>query len=327
MKSSLSQFPNLRLRRLRSTPSIRQLFNETKPHPSNLVAPFFVREDSKTRTFSALPDHPQYNVSDLLKHLEGFVKKGGQAIILFGIPNKKDPMASEAYNTRGVIQKAVRQIKEAFDEKLVVMTDLCFCEYTDHGHCGILQGDELDNDATLQVIAKTAVSQAQAGSDIIAPSGMTDGQVKTIRAALDKEGFKNTLILSYAAKFASTLYGPFREMAESTPSFGNRKTYQMNPSNTREALREIALDVEEGADCVMVKPAMFYLDVLTRAKEKFDLPLAAFQVSGEAWMIEEYAKRGFAKREDLILESLTAIKRAGADLIITYFTEELLLKK
>ena len=353
------KFPQTRLRRLRSSPAIRHIFTETHFHKSSLVAPFFVTENKTTRTLGSLPSHPQYALSDLLGRLDGFVKKGGKSIILFGLPRRKDTNASEAYSDDGVVQNAVRQIKNSFGSDLVVMTDLCFCEYTDHGHCGILKdvarsklkvarqnkilkkanalssnlqlatcnlqpSCDVDNDATLKIIAKTAVSQAQAGADIIAPSGMMDGQIKTIREALDANDCKDTLILSYAAKYASSLYGPFRDLAQSKPGFGNRKGYQMNPANAREALREIALDVEEGADMAMVKPASFYLDVLAKARARFDLPLAAFQVSGEAWMIEQYAKNGFAKRQDIVLESITAIKRAGADLIISYFTEELL---
>ncbi len=323
-KLSQEKFPQTRLRRLRTSPALRDIFGETNLRKSSLVAPFFVTENKATKTVASFPNHPQYSLSDLLRHLEGFAGKGGKSIILFGIPNKKDARASGSYAAGGIIQSAIRKIKSNFGSDLIVMSDLCFCEYTYHGHCGILKARAVDNDATLEIIAKTAVSQAKAGADVIAPSGMMDGQIKTIREVLDKNNFKDTLILSYAAKFASGLYGPFRDLVQSKPGFGDRKSYQMNPANAREALREIALDVEEGADMAMVKPASFYLDILAKARAKFDLPLAAFQVSGEAWMIEQYAKHGFAEREKIILESLLAIKRAGADLIISYFAEELL---
>ncbi|MBI4062829.1 MAG: porphobilinogen synthase [Elusimicrobia bacterium] len=322
----------VRLRRLRQNPVIRAAFQENRLSKEQLMAPLFVREGSQTKPSGTLPGHPQRSLPDLLKYLESFAKKGGRSVIVFGIPAKKDALGTGAYASNGIVQKAIRAIKKNYGEDLVVAADLCFCEYTDHGHCGVLRKRSgvltpnfyVDNDATLDLIGKTSVSLAEAGADIVAPSGMIDGMVAKIRSSLDRQNFKETIILSYAAKYASTLYGPFRELAQSKPSSGDRKSYQMNPANAREALREMALDAREGADILMVKPALFYLDILAKAREEFDLPLAAFQVSGEAWMIEQYARSGMAKREDAILESLMAIRRAGADLIITYFAEEAL---
>ncbi|MBI4369806.1 MAG: porphobilinogen synthase [Elusimicrobia bacterium] len=344
----------MRLRRWRRTAALRAIMTQTRLQREELMAPFFIREENTSQIVSKLPNHPQHNLHDLLKAIEKFTHSGGKSIILFGIPKSKDSLATGAHGFNGIIQRALREIKKTFSHDIAVAADLCLCEYTDHGHCGILkriahrasrvarsknsapfssnskratrnaQLFTIDNDATLDILRKTAVSLAHAGADIIAPSGMMDGQVTAIRESLDENNFKDTLILSYAAKYASTLYGPFRELAESKPSFGDRKSYQMNPANSDEALREIALDIQEGADIVMVKPAMFYLDAIERAKSTFNWPLAAFQVSGEAWMIEQYAQSGMARREDAILESTLAIKRAGANLIITYFAQELL---
>ncbi|MBI2070844.1 MAG: porphobilinogen synthase [Elusimicrobia bacterium] len=313
-----------RPRRLRRTPALRAMVQETRLAKDQLMAPLFVREGPESKTVGQLPNHPQRCLSDLLRHLETFVKKGGRSVILFGIPDNKNPEATGAWHEKGIIQNAVRAIKKSFGDELVVAADLCFCEYTDHGHCGVLTGERVDNDATLELIAKTAASLAQAGADIVAPSAMMDAQVATIRQSLDRNNFKETIILSYAAKYASTMYGPFRELAQSTPGFGDRKSYQMNPANAEEALREIRLDIEQGADMVMVKPALPYLDIIARAKQTFSHPMAAFQVSGEAWMLEQYAQSGMARRQDVLMESLLSIRRAGADLIISYFTEEVL---
>lgn len=323
-----------RLRRLRQHPLARALAQETRLSKGHLIAPFFVREGSQDKLSSRLAAHPQRSLANLLRHLEGFAKQGGRHLILFGIPGAKDARASGAWDAQGIVQQTLRAIKKNFGPDLLAIADLCFCEYTDHGHCGILSREtgngkretnwHVDNDATLKLAGKTAVSLAEAGADIVAPSGMMDGQVAAIRKALDSQGFQDIPILAYAAKYASTLYGPFRELAESTPGFGDRKGYQMNPANSDEALREIRLDIEEGADWVMVKPALFYLDIIRRAKDQFHHPLAAFQVSAEAWMIEQYAQSGMAKREDVIMESHLAIRRAGAGAIISYFTEELL---
>ncbi len=337
----------VRLRRLRQSALWRSLVQETRISKDQLMLPIFVRHGHENKLSSRLPNHPQRSLSDLLRYLEGFVRKGGRNIILFGIPQKKDAVAGEAYSPDGIVQQALVAITKAFGSDLLKAADLCFCEYTDHGHCGILKKNssqfpvlssgqnpkpgthhpcayDVDNDATLELAAKTAVSLAGAGADLVAPSGMMDGQVAAIRGGLDRQDFKNTPILAYSAKYSSTLYGPFRELAQSTPSFGDRKSYQMNSANTDEALREIALDIEEGADIVMVKPALFYLDIIRRAKEKFSHPLAAFQVSAEAWMVEQYAASGMAKRADVIIESTLAIRRAGADCVISYFTDELL---
>lgn len=326
-------FPSVRLRRLRQTSALRALMQETRLHAGDLIAPFFIREQGPTKRLQALPAHPQWSLRDGLVEMENFLRSGGKTILLFGIPAKKDPLAQEAYNPKGIVQQTLRAVKKQFGSDLVVAADLCFCEYTNHGHCGVLtrrkngkhrQAATVDNDATLKIIAQTAISLAAAGADIVAPSGMMDGQVKTIREAMDSQGFKHNIILSYAAKYASSLYGPFRELAQSTPSFGDRKTYQMNPAQARMALREMELDFNEGADILMVKPAGFYLDILARARQRFNCPLAAYQVSGEAWMIEAYVKAGMAQREDVILESTLAIKRAGADLVISYFAQDLL---
>ncbi len=245
------------------------------------------------------------------------------SVLLFGIPSKKDAVGSQAYALSGIVQQALRALKKTMPEVMVI-SDLCFCEYTSHGHCGIIQKGDVDNDATLALIAKTAVAQARAGADIIAPSGMMDGMVKTIRHALDKNGFKNTLIMSYAAKYASAFYGPFREAAESAPRFGDRHSYQMNPANAEEALREVALDIEEGADIVMVKPALAYLDIIHRVKEKFHIPVAAYNVSGEYAMVKAAARNGWIDEKKITKEILTAIRRAGADWIITYHAKKYL---
>ena len=321
----------MRMRRLRSNPAIRSIVTETRLYKDDLIAPVFVNETRQTKRVASLPNHPQWCMSDYLKHLERFAMMGGKTVLLFGIPAKKDPLGKQAYGSKGVVQEALRAARKQFGHDLVLAADLCFCEYTDHGHCGILRKANgkgnvvsVDNDATLTITAKTAVSLAEAGADIVAPSGMMDGHARAIREALEADGFKDTLLMSYSAKYSSGLYGPFRDVAESAPSAGDRRGYQMHPASSKQAMREIALDVAEGADIVMVKPAMFYLDIIAKAKASFDVPLAAYQVSGEAWMVDAYAKAGMARREDIVLESVLAVKRAGADLIITYFAEELL---
>lgn len=272
-----------------------------------------------------MPGHFQYSIDTLLPRAREARSLGIAAVILFGLPEKKDPRGSGAYAKNGVIQKAARALKEALPD-LVVIADLCFCEYTDHGHCGIVKKQKgswmLDNDSTLELIAQTAVSQARAGADVIAPSAMMDGQVKVIRQALDQDGFSGTPILSYAAKYASSFYGPFREAAQSPPQFGDRSSYQMDPANFEEALREVSLDLEEGADMVMVKPALAYLDVLKTVKENFPVPAAAYSVSGEFAMVKAAAQKGWIDEKKLALEMLTSIRRAGADFIITYYALE-----
>ncbi|MFH1724811.1 MAG: porphobilinogen synthase [Elusimicrobiota bacterium] len=315
-------FPTHRPRRLRVTPGMRALVRETVLTPADFVMPFFVRPGKGVKKpISSMPGHFQYSVDELAKVVPEVEGLGVPAVILFGIPDRKDEHASGAYAPKGIVQEALRAVKEAAPD-LVAVADLCFCEYTDHGHCGVVRraggGFILDNDATLDLVAKTAVSQAKAGADVVAPSGMIDGQVATIRGALDGAGLRDTAILAYSAKYSSAFYGPFRDAAESPPQFGDRSTYQMDPANVREALREVALDVEEGADMVMVKPALAYLDVLAAVRERFGLPTAAYSVSGEFSMIRAAAERGWMNERKTALEALTAIKRAGADFIITY---------
>ncbi len=315
-------FPVQRPRRLRSTPALRALVRETELSPKDFVLPLFVRPGrNQKRPISSMPGHFQYSVDEVVKVAGQAERLGIPAVILFGIPDKKDAKASGAYAANGIVQQAAKAIK-AKHPKLILIADLCFCEYTSHGHCGIVKDGEVLNDPTIELAAKTAVSQAKAGFDIVAPSGMMDGQVRAMRKALDESGHKDTPILAYAAKYASAFYGPFREAAESPPSFGDRSTYQMDPANFAEALREVALDVDEGADMVMVKPAMPYLDVLRAVKTKFNLPTAAYQVSGEFAMIKAAAKNGWIDEKKVALESLTSIKRAGADFILTYYALE-----
>ena len=288
----------------------------------NLVYPLFaVPGKGVKKPINSMPGNFQMSVDHLVKEVQKTKDLGIPAVLLFGIPDQKDEVASGALAKDGIIQQAVRRIKDKVPDILVI-TDLCLCEYTSHGHCGMLDGHEVDNDPTLEVLAETAVSQARAGADMVAPSAMMDGQVGAIRDALDEEGFDHIPIMAYSAKYASCFYGPFREAAESAPQFGDRKAYQMDPPNSDEAIREISLDVEEGADIIMVKPALAYLDVIRRAREEFDLPLAAYNVSGEFAMIKAAANLGWLDGERAMMETLTAIKRAGADIILTYFAQE-----
>ena len=316
-------FPAQRLRRLRATGALRSLVRETTLAPDDFVMPFFVRPGKgEKRPIRSLPGHFQYSVDQLVRAAGPVVAAGVPAVILFGIPDKKDAQASGAFAADGIVQKAARALKARYPD-LCVMADLCFCEYTDHGHCGIIKKNgAVANDETLALAAKTAVSQAQAGCDVIAPSGMMDGQVGAIRRALDNEGLGMTPILAYAAKYASAFYGPFRDAAESPPSFGDRSGYQMDPANAREALRETALDVAEGADMVMVKPALAYLDILRQVRDTFGLPTAAYSVSGEFAMTKAAAANGWIDEKKVALESLTSIRRAGADFILTYYALE-----
>lgn len=314
-------FPIHRPRRLRASENLRRLVRETRLEPSNLVLPLFVVEGEGIRKeISSMPGNYQMSVDHLVRECEQVQALGIGGIILFGIPRHKDESASEAYNPAGITQEAVRAIKSAVPQLLVV-TDVCNCEYTSHGHCGKVVEGDVDNDATLEWLASAAVTHAQAGADIVAPSDMMDGRVAAIRAALDAAGFASTPILSYAAKYASAYYGPFREAAESAPQFGDRRGYQMDPANTREAMREIELDIEEGADMIMVKPAMPYLDIIRLARDNFDAPLAAYQVSGEFSMIMAAARNGWIDLDRAMMESLTSIRRAGADFILTYFAK------
>jgi porphobilinogen synthase len=307
------------MRRLRASESLRNLVRETHLEPSQFIFPLFVVEgEGVRREIGSMPGNYQLSIDELLKECETTERLGIGGVMLFGIPSQKDEAASGAYDENGIVQQAVRALKHALP-KLVAITDVCNCEYTSHGHCGKVVDGDVDNDATLEWLAAAAVSHARAGADIVAPSDMMDGRVGAIREALDGAGFAQTPILSYAAKYASCFYGPFREAAESTPQFGDRRSYQMDPANAREAMREIALDLEEGADMIMVKPAMPYLDILRMARDSFDEPLAAYQVSGEFSMITAAVRNGWIDRDRAILESLTSIRRAGADMILTYF--------
>ncbi len=320
-------FPATRLRRLRINPLVRSRIEETDLSAKRIIAPLFVRPGRGVRVpITSMPGQFQMSVDELVREARILSRRGIKSLLLFGIPAKKDAVGSEAYAASGIVQQAVRALKKALPEALVI-TDLCFCEYTSHGHCGIVKHGDVDNDGTLKLIAKTAVAQARAGADIIAPSGMMDGMVKTIRQALDKGGFKNTLIMSYAAKYASAFYGPFREAAESAPRFGDRHGYQINPANAGEALREVAEDVAEGADIVMVKPALAYLDIIRRVKETFLVPVAAYNVSGEYAMVKAAGQKGWIDEKKAAREILTGIRRAGADWIITYHAKDLLLSR
>lgn len=316
-------FPEHRMRRLRRTKTLRRMVRETRLSVDNLVLPMFVTYGRGVRnTIASMPGHFQLSVDELVRDCREVVELGIPAVILFGIPERKDLLGTAAYDDKAPVQQAVRALKKEYGEELVVITDVCLCEYTDHGHCGMVEKGQVLNDATLELLAKQAVSHARAGADIIAPSDMMDGRVGFIREELDEAGFEDTPILAYSAKFASSYYGPFREAAQSAPKFGDRKAYQMDPPNAREALVEMTLDLEEGADILMVKPALPYLDILRVARDEFECPLAAYQVSGEFAMIEAAAQRGWVDREGAIMESLVAIRRAGADLILTYFAKD-----
>jgi porphobilinogen synthase len=307
---------------MRGSDAIRRLVRETRLSPEDFVYPLFVVHGSGVRNaIPSMPGQAQLSVDQLPAEAQELRALGIRAVLLFGIPESKDEQASEAYAPDGIVQQAVRALKQV-DADLLVITDVCLCEYTSHGHCGIVKDGDVDNDATLPLLARTALSHAQAGAGMVAPSAMMDGQVAAIRQALDENGFAQTPIMAYAAKYASAFYGPFREAAESTPQFGDRCGYQMDPANAREALREIESDVAEGADIVMVKPALAYLDVIARARQRFDLPLAAYNVSGEYAMIKAAAANGWLDERRVVLEVLTAIKRAGADIVITYHAKE-----
>jgi porphobilinogen synthase len=322
-------FPEYRARRLRRTAPLRALVRETRLSADQLVYPLFVVPGKKVRQpVVSMPGVFRVSVDNLAAEAEELLALGINSVILFGIPEKKDGAGSGAHAKDGIVQRAIKQLKRSAPQ-LVVITDVCLCEYTDHGHCGFLVDNEVDNDATLEILAETALSHARAGADMVAPSDMMDGRIAEIRAALDENGFEMVPIMSYAVKYASAFYGPFRDAAESTPQFGDRRGYQMDPANVREALREATLDTEEGADILMVKPALAYLDIIARLREEFDLPIAAYQVSGEFAMIKAAAANGWIDGERAMEESLLAIRRAGADIIITYFAKEMaaLLKK
>lgn len=318
----MSEFPKLRLRRLRKHDALRRMFEETTLEVKNFVYPLFaVPGKGIKKEIGSMPGNFHWSVDTLLKEAESAARLGIPAVLIFGLPESKDELGSGAYSKNGTVQKAVRALKSAVPE-LIVITDVCLCDYTSHGHCGVVKDGDVDNDATLELLAKTALSQAEAGADIVAPSDMMDGRVKAIREHLDGNKFQDISILSYSAKYASCFYGPFREAAGSTPQFGDRRSYQMNPPNAREALREIELDIQEGADIVMVKPALAYLDIIRRARDAFNHPLAAYNVSGEYSMVKAAAQKGWIDEKMAVLEILTSIKRAGADIIITYHAKE-----
>jgi porphobilinogen synthase len=324
---SIPEFPNVRSRRLRHNPLIRDLVRETALAPTDFILPLFVRPGKGIKKeIASMPGNFQLSVDRLADEVGPAVDLGIRALILFGIPARKDATGSSALENDGIVQQALGALRETFKDRILLITDECFCEYTDHGHCGVLSKQsgrlDLDNDATLPLLAKQCVSHAKAGADLVAPSGMLDGMVKTIRAGLDEAGFSHLPILSYAAKYASAFYGPFRDAAESPPQFGDRGSYQMDPANSDEALREVALDLAEGADIVMVKPALAYLDIIRRVKERFGVPVAAYNVSGEFAMVKAAAQKGWIDERRVALEILTSIKRAGADMILTYFAKD-----
>ena len=318
----MAGFPQVRLRRLRTNEAIRSLVRENHVSVSNLIYPLFVVEGKKIKQdISSMPGIHRFSPDMLEPEVKEIASLGIPAVILFGIPQHKDDVGSQAYTADGVIQQAIRMIKKAVPQLLIV-TDVCLCEYTSHGHCGVIKGDCILNDETLPMLARMALSHVEAGADIVAPSDMMDGRVKTIRECLDSNGFSNIPILAYSAKYASGFYGPFREAAESTPQFGDRRSYQMDSPNAREAMREIEQDINEGADIIMVKPALPYLDIIRMARDRFNVPLAAYNVSGEYAMLKAAVQNGWLDEKRVVLEALTSIKRAGADIIITYFARE-----
>jgi porphobilinogen synthase len=316
----MSDFPEVRLRRFRRNPTLRALVRETRLSLDQFVMPLFVAPESLRN--EQLPGMARYSLEDVIREVEELVRLGVQAVILFGIPDEKDEQATGAWEDDGIVQRALRALRPRFPE-LVLMTDVCLCEYTSHGHCGVIVDGEVHNDQSLELLVRTAVSHVEAGADVVAPSDMMDGRVGAIREALDDRSFETTPILAYSAKYASAFYGPFREAADSTPAFGDRRGYQMDPANVREALREAELDIEEGADAIMIKPALPYLDVIRAVRESFDVPIAAYNVSGEYAMVKAAAQSGWLDERQAALESLTAIKRAGADLIVSYWTKDL----
>lgn len=316
-------FPALRMRRLRKTPVIRELVQEVTVSKSDLIQPIFVEEAlSSNAPIASMPGQERLSKSFVEREIDTLIDHGLLAVLVFGIPKVKDATGSGASAAEGIVQKTISQIKDRFEDQVAVFSDVCMCQYTSHGHCGIVRDGEIVNDETLENLGQIAVSHAEAGADVVAPSAMIDGQVKSIRTALDDVGFKNTGIMGYSAKHASSFFGPFREAAFSSPKFGDRKTYQMDYSNPEQALREIALDIAEGADMIMVKPALAYLDLIYRAKKKFSMPTAAYNVSGEYSMVKAAAREGWLEEKSTVMEILTAIKRAGADMIISYHAKE-----
>ncbi len=314
--------PYYRPRRLRKTENIRRLVRENAVTPNDLIYPLFVCEGRDVKNpISSMPGNFQMSIDNLVKEAKQVDQLGIPAIILFGIPAEKDELGSDAISPQGIIQRAVREVKNAVPD-LYVITDVCFCEYTDHGHCGPIKNNDVDNDATLELLGKQVITHAEAGADMVAPSGMMDGMIAAIRQALDDNNFKELPIMSYAAKYASGFYGPFRDAADSAPQFGDRRTYQMDPPNAREAMKEVELDIEEGADIIMVKPALSYLDIIQAVRQSTNLPVAAYNVSGEFSMVKAAAQLGWIDEKKVAMELLTSIKRAGADMILTYFAKD-----
>ncbi|GAB6909291.1 Delta-aminolevulinic acid dehydratase [Desulfosarcina cetonica] len=315
-------FPDYRPRRMRQNEALRRMVRETILSTNDLILPLFAIDGKGVKNpIDAMPGNYQLSIDNLVKVARQAFEMGIPAVILFGIPAKKDPLGTQAYAKDGIVQRAVKALKDKLPD-LIVITDVCLCEYTDHGHCGFVDGNTVDNDATLDLLAKAALSHAKAGADMVAPSDMMDGRVAEIRGVLDENDFANVPIMAYSAKYCSAYYGPFREAAQSAPKFGDRRTYQMDPANAREAIREASMDVEEGADIIMVKPALPYLDIICRIRDEVDLPLAAYNVSGEFSMIKAADKLGWIDGQKVMMETLTAIKRAGADMILTYFAME-----
>ena len=315
-------FPQSRPRRLRKTETLRRLTREKSVTADDLILPLFVTFGNKTiKPISSMPGHSQISVDYVAEEAKEVASLGIPAVILFGIPEKKNETGSTAFDPKGPVQLAIKEIKKAAPE-LIVITDVCMCEYTSHGHCGVIKDNDVDNDATLELLSQEALSHAEAGADMVAPSDMMDGRVAAIRHMLDTNGYTNIPIMSYAAKYASAYYGPFREAAESTPKFGDRRSYQMDPSNSDEAMKEVAIDIEEGADIIMVKPALPYLDIIHRIKTEYKYPVAAYNVSGEYAMIKAAEEKGWIDGERVMMETLTSIKRAGADMILTYFAKD-----
>ncbi|MGI6657310.1 MAG: porphobilinogen synthase [Desulfobulbus sp.] len=315
-------YPEYRPRRMRRTETFRALIRETRLSPEQLIYPVFVMPGKDVRDpVPSMPGILRFSVDQLVREARECLSLGVRSLLLFGLPEKKDAVGSGAYARNGIVQQALRELKSKVPD-MTLITDVCLCEYTDHGHCGCLHGQEVDNDASLELLAKTALSHAQAGADMVAPSDMMDGRVGEIRTTLDENGLQHVPIMAYSVKYASAFYGPFRDAAESTPQFGDRRGYQMDPANSREALREATMDVDEGADILMVKPALAYLDIITRLRDEFDLPIAAYQVSGEYAMIMAAAEKGWIDGPAVIMESLLSIHRAGADIILTYFAKE-----
>ena len=315
-------FPTKRLRRLRISDKMRELVVQTRLSPKDFICPVFVQEDLKTRVkVESMSEIERLPLEEVNEEIETIIKLGIPAIMLFGIPTQKDEAGSSAFDDNGIVQKAIRQIREKFGDKIVIMADVCLCQFTSTGHCGIIQGDKIDNDISLKTLAKIAISQAKAGVDTVSPSAMMDGQVAAIREALDKEGFTDVSIMSHSAKHRSNFYAPFRNAAECAPKFGDRKTYQVPYTNSREAMMEVESDINEGVDIVMIKPALSYLDIISETRRKFNVPVAAYSVSGEYALVKAASQLGYVNEDDITSEILTSIKRAGADMIVTYFAK------